>query len=210
MNTDRLWRWMMLGVLGAIGAGVWTGLGSPAMARNSMSGMPTPVAVVDIAEVLDNLDEKAQREGELKRIIEERKASVDRMTQQIGTLTEDLKLLPDGAEAKSKREQLVRLQASRKIEAEIAAALVENERQTMQVALVRKIIEATRKVAQRDGWQIVVTDDRHAADTGDGQDFNITQQLQLLAQRNLIFAAEPVEITTEVTRLMNNEFKAGQ
>lgn len=210
MNTDRLWRWAVAGALGVIAAGVWTGLGSAAQARNSsLSGVPTAVAVVDIAEVLDNLDEKVQREGELKRFIEGRKATVDRMSQEIATLEEELKILSDGPEAKEKREALVRLQANRRIEAEIAAALVDNERQSLQVQLVRDIIEASGRVAQRDGWQIVITDDRDAAAPPDGQNFNTSQQLQLLAQQSLVYAAEPVEITSEVIRLMNNEFKAG-
>lgn len=210
MNTDRLWRWTIAGALGLIAAGVWTGLGSAAQARNnSLSGVPTAVAVVDIAEVLDNLDEKVQREGELKRFIEGRKATVDRMSQEIATLEEELKILPDGPDAKAKREALVRLQANRRIEAEIAAALVDNERQSLQVQLVRDIIEAAGRVAQRDGWQIVITDDRDAADPPEGQTFTTNQQLQLLAQQSLVYAAEPVEITSEVIRLMNNEFKAG-
>lgn len=212
MTHDRIWRWALVGVLGAIAAGVWFGLGTAAQARNNamLAASPTSVAVVDIAEVLDRLDEKTDQELNLKRFAEDRRAIVQGMSDRIKALQSELELLPAGEESKKKREELVRLEAQRRIEAEIAAAMVENQQQTMQVDLVRKIIDATRRVAQRDGWQIVLTDDRDAAQAPEGQNFRVDQQLQLLAQQNIVAADQLTEITEEVVRLMNNEYKAGR
>lgn len=212
MNHDRLWRWAIVGVLATIAAGIWVGLSSSASARNNMLNTPSPtsVAVVDIAAVLDRLDEKIDQEQNLKRVAEERRDFVKGMTDKIDSLKSELAILPaDSDEARTKREEVVRLEALRRIEAEIAAQVVESLQVTKQVELVRKIMDASKRVAQRDGWSIVLTDDRNAANAPDGQQFRIDQQLQLLAQQTVIAADNLTEITEEVIRLMNNEYKAG-
>ncbi|MCA9307353.1 MAG: OmpH family outer membrane protein [Phycisphaerales bacterium] len=212
MNHDRLWRWAIVGVLATIAAGIWVGLSSSASARNNMVNTPSPtsVAVVDIAAVLDRLDEKIDQEQNLKRVAEERRDFVKGMTDKIDSLKSELAILPaDSEEARTKREEVVRLEAQRRIEAEIAAQVVESLQVTKQVELVRKIMDASKRVAQRDGWSIVLTDDRNAANAPEGQQFRIDQQLQLLAQQTVIAADNLTEITEEVIRLMNNEYKAG-
>lgn len=215
MNHDKLWRWALVGVLGAIALALLAGLNGSAFARNShaMSApSSTSVAVVDIAGVLERLEEKADQELNLKRLAEERRDVVQRMTSKIESLKSEIDLLPAGAaEARAKREELVRLDAQRRIEAEIAAAMVENMQRTMQVDLVRKIMNASQRVAQRDGWSIVLTDDRNAAAQPEsGPQLRMDQQLQLLAQQTIIAADALTEITDEVVRLMNNEYKAGK
>lgn len=214
MNHETLWRWALVGVLGAIAASLFAGLQGSAQARNNVLNAPsaTAVAVVDIAGVLERLEEKADQEQNLKRLAEERREVVKGMTTKIESLQSEVSILPaDSAEARAKREELVRLEAQRRIEAEIAAATVENMQRTMQVDLVRKIMNASQRVAQRDGWSIVITDDRKAADQPtDGPQLRMDQQLQLLAQQTVIAADDLTEITEEVVRLMNNEYKAGK
>lgn len=215
MNDDRLWRWALVGVLGTIALALLAGLNGSAFARNNnalIAPSSTAVAVLDIAGVLERLEEKADQEQNLKRLAEERRDFVQSLSVKIDSLKSEIGLLPAGSdEARTKREELVRLDAQRRIEAEIAAATVENMQRTMQVDLVRKIMDATQRVAQRDGWSIVLTDDRNAAtQPDDGPQYSMDQQLQLLAQQTVIAADDLTEITEEVVRLMNNEYKAGR
>jgi len=211
MNHEKMWRWSLVGVLGVIAAAMWVGLSTAAQARNNLNTpSPATVAVVDIAAVLDRLDEKIDQQQNLTKVAEERRDFVKSMTDKIESLKSEVGILPaKSEEARAKREEIVRLEAQRRIEAEIAAQVVENLQLTMQVDLVRKIIDASQRVAKRDGWTIVLTDDREAATPPEGQQIRIDQQLQLLAQQTVIAADNLTEITEEVVRLMNNEYKAG-
>ena len=64
MNAQRIWRWGLLCVAALAVAGLWQATSAPANARAyAQSASASSVAVIDVAVVLEQLNERTDREN---------------------------------------------------------------------------------------------------------------------------------------------------
>jgi Skp family chaperone for outer membrane proteins len=168
------------------------------------------VAVVDIAQVLEQLSEKREREMQLESEIGERQDRLDRLKGQADLAKQDLEVLLRGTkEFRERQEEAIRLEGRLQIENEIAQRRLSQSRMRMQLELFNKILEAAQRYADREGFDIVLSSDvsdpipEVAAEQMQPQEF-----MAMLASRRVVHASGAVDITDEVAQMMNNEFRA--
>ncbi|MCH8270377.1 MAG: OmpH family outer membrane protein [Planctomycetes bacterium] len=169
---------------------------------------PTAVAVVDIGELRSSLNELKvllgqvdakfavhNQELELKR--QELAAMNTRLNEEGPTMTED--------EQNDSSAEIYRLETRIDADDRIYGTLRQIDRLRIMKMVQTKIDDATKRVASRDGWNIVLLD-TSAIDVV-GQDSRQKMD-SAIYQRSVIYATPAVDITNEVLTLMNNEYEA--
>lgn len=205
-HENRIFKWAALGVAAAIAAGVWTGRGdNAAFAQGSTAAGPTRVAVLDVPEVLERLDEKGEREAEFQLDIAMWQAQLDDATASLRALEGELEVLPeDDPQFQAKQNEMIVLEVRRRTLNELATRRVEDRRVQLQAELFTKIIDAARRYAQREGLDIVITSDRDAMIPANAPPGQVQAAI---ASRRVVFASETIDLTSAVAQFMNNEFK---
>lgn len=209
-TSDRFWRWTVLAVAVCATAALWRMGDRQAQAERATFDASCCVAALDLNEVLSSLVERESREAELKSFIASKQSKLGGIEQQVQQVKKELedmqKVLPGGApEGEAKAEEFVRLQMMLEGETKLSKALIENKQKKMHLDLFNKIVDATRRFAEREGYQIVVSSD--AA-------FRIPLQASedqvqgAIVNRRIMYAGVGVEISGAVAQMMNNEFKA--
>ncbi len=69
-----------------------------------------------------------------------------------------------------------------------------------------KIADGAARIAQRDGIDLVLVDDRIFAIPAT----NRAAQSAMLESKKVLYASEPVDLTDELLTMLNNEFSAGK
>ena len=169
---------------------------------------PTAVAVVDIGELRSSLNELKvllaqvdakfaahNQELELKR--QELAAMNTRLNEEGPTMTED--------EQNDSSAEIYRLDTRIKADENIFGQLLQIDGLRIMKMVQTKIDDATRRVAARDGWNIVLLDTSGIDVVG--RDSMQTMD-SAIYQRSVIYATPAVDITNEVLTLMNNEYEA--
>lgn len=208
MPTNHKNTLMLLAVLScAVGATTWLTT-SAASARNALAraAQPTPIAVMNVNRVLERLNEKIDRERELKAYFDTLENRVNELGRQAEQKKAELDVLPrDDAAFKATREELVRLTIQRRTEEELSQALAEERRKQMQLELFQKIANATEAYARREGYKIVISDD---SDAEIPPTANAQQVTAAILSRKLLFADSSIDISEAVASVMNNEYRA--
>lgn len=169
---------------------------------------PTAVAVVDIGELRSSLNELKvllgqvdakfaahNQELELKR--QELAAMNTRLNEEGPTMTED--------EQNDSTAELYRLDTRIKADENIFGQLRQIDELRIMKMVQAKIDDATKRVAARDGWNIVLLDTSGIDVVGQDSRQKMDSAIY---QRSVIYAAPDVDITNEVLTLMNNEYEA--
>ena len=169
---------------------------------------PSAVAVVDLAKLLEGLEERTYLEAELNKEIDSRQKELDQIIGQIERMREDIKVLPAGDERTMQKIRDLRL---KEVEARALNQFVQEqlsvEKGQMLAALFNKIEDSATKVISRDGWDIILIDDSGLDLPQMAQE---QQMLQLILNRRVLAAADRVDITEDVKTLMNNAFNAAR
>ena len=197
MKIHRSWIVLALALLLG-GVGYVT-----AYAGYALLASPTAEAVVDIQRVVDNLHERTELEAQQRDRATKIQQAAEQKKKELDVLEEDLKLLtpgtPEYEETQRKWEQgslelNVTLQYERqKLQRE---AQIQNER------LFKKIIDAVGRVAQENGYDLVLSpESRFQLPTGNQQ--NPVRNVTL---RHVLWHNGKNDITDQVVQLMNNEF----
>jgi len=207
MNESRLWRWSLIAVLTLAAAGLWHRSSQSATAESARMAAPGgTVATLDLNSVLENLEERQERERELMSMIEERQARLKAMENQLQQSQSDLKILAEKSkEWFAQREQTARLSMALRIEQEIAKGTVDEKRKNLSFELFSKINDAAARYAAREGISVVISSDIRADIPFDASE----QQFQAaMVSRRVLYASESTDISQAVAQMMNNEHKA--
>jgi len=169
---------------------------------------PSSVAVVDLAVLLDGLDERGFLEDQLNQEIAARQAELDRLVGEIERMREDINLLPEEDASRISRIRDLRL---KEVEARALREFVQQqlsvEKGRMLATLYNKVRTAVCEIAARDGWDLILIDD---SDLELPQTASEQQMLQLILNRRVLCADDRISITDEVRTLMNNQFNAAR
>ncbi|MEL6499383.1 MAG: OmpH family outer membrane protein [Planctomycetota bacterium] len=194
-----------LGVAGVLGVGIGLGAGVA-----YQSAEATAVAVVDIDAVSAELEEFKARVGEINVKREARVAELRAISERIGEINVELEALTEAEQARG-------------IELSIEGGALQNDLQfkqgafqqeadLLQAALTRelygKITEAVTRIAERDGYDIVLFDDKSIS-LNDQAAASFAGSVEAIKSKKVLYASDVVDLTNSVLALMNNEYAAG-
>ncbi|MEM0983663.1 MAG: OmpH family outer membrane protein [Planctomycetota bacterium] len=168
---------------------------------------PTPMAVVDIAKVVDQLNERAALERDLKIFISTREASLEQIQNEMEEVSADAEILPEGsAERIEAARRLRELQATGQARQQFLNQEITIERGKIFLNILDKVEAAVGEIAQRDGWEIVVINDDGISDIRKQRVRAEDDALNLVFGRRILHASPRVDITNDVIIFMNNRF----
>jgi outer membrane protein len=192
--------------------GVWSVATVEAESMGVQKAPATSIAVIDIGKVLDQLDEKRARLAELEQYGNSLQEQVERIVLEKDAIVADLEVLPkDTPQFLAKQDQAIRKEMELQGEQEFAKFRFNERKQRTKLELFKKIESAAGIFAQREGYDIVINDDRDMTipESQVGQ-MNDQAFQAFVMSRRVIFATGTVDITDEVAQMMNNNYKAAQ
>lgn len=205
-------QWVIAAMGLAIALGIWQIATVRAEAAGAQQAPPTAVAVIDVGKVLDQLEEKRTRLADLEAFgqqLENRVADIDAERQKV---LDDLDVLPKGTpQYYAKQDEAIHKQMELQSEKEFAQFRFNERKQRTKLELFNKILSAAGIYAQREGYDLVINDDRDLT-IPDAQLGKMNDQSfqAFVMSRRVIYATDAVDITDEVAQHMNNNYKAAQ
>jgi len=163
----------------------------------------TPVAVVDIEKVFNELQERGAVEASIQSKIAELQKWEQEKRKEIAALQSDLELMKAGTDAYDQtREKLRKALIELRVELEVGQRQVEQEKALQLEGLYLKMIDTVGQVAQQQGFELVMFKDNTPPMRGANQ-----QQIAALIQvRKCLYAADHLDLTDQVKQKMNNDF----
>lgn len=204
-------RWAIVAVMVLAGAGMFRVASVEGQPAGVQSARPTSVAIVDVGRVLEALDEKAVEVQRLGAFGQKLADQVQEIQKQLDAANSDLDVLPKNTpQYEDKQNEAIRLQMKLQGEKEFAKFRLNKEKQRTKLELFNKIVSAAGIYAEREGYDIVLNDDRDMTIPSEQLGQLTDPQFESFVQgRRLIYAKDAVDITDAVATMMNNQFKAG-
>lgn len=180
---------------------------------------PTAVAIVNLKTFFDGLTEF--KEG-MEVIGEKGKTSEARLKEANDALTKaikDYELLKNPTfsvqiDQQAKIAELKELRDTRKA---VLTRVLEVEAGNLMRKVFLKAVDAGDRLAAKDGWDIILIDDRSivpperaSSQNGEGRRIRMDEVEQIIQQRRILSAVKRVDITASLIEFMNAEFKAGK
>ncbi|HZW09673.1 MAG TPA: OmpH family outer membrane protein [Phycisphaerales bacterium] len=171
------------------------------------AAQPTTVAVVDMMRALNELEELQVLNAPLVERGTERQADLDTLRKQMESLDAQLKALPESdLEGRRRlRAQLYELRETATARASVYQSLINIEKGEVIRPLYIKFVEAVKEVATKQGYDLVIFDDR-AMEVPQGTEADVNRAIE---RKRILYAADRLDITSEVVLLMNEKYKAG-
>jgi len=164
------------------------------------------IATIRISDVINGLEELKDREAELKLFIKDQRAGIKAIGEDLQNTVDELNLLPQGSpQRKAMVQKAMRLRLNLEVEGEISGQLIDQRRGEVYSEIFGKIKDASAKLAQREGYHLVVTDD---SDVEINPDTEQRVRSGILSRR-VLFSDPALDLTDELILMMNNAWNAG-
>ncbi len=206
MNTSRALALVLAGALTALGVTELraTGGGPTAVLRNAAP--KTSVGLVNLEKLMTKLDETKSLNDELKATFEKKKKELDEVVTRIKALENERDLLP--ADSKQRREKSAEVAEQSKL-AEARRAIFQTLIDLDNGELVRimytKIIASIDSFSQKEGFELVLLDDRGIILPNNATQNQINTAIQA---KRILFASDSIDITDRLATLMNAEYNS--
>lgn len=177
-----------------------------AVAQNASPPPIARVAIVDLSRIINDLDERTARQEQLKDFITSQNEKLKALGSQLDTAQTDIELLVAGTpDRRRKEEEVAWLRINLEYQKRWSEQLIDRRRAEVFADLFEKIRDATTKVAQQQGFDLVFSSD-YEGDVPHNQEADIRA---VMSTRRVLYASPDIDITEDVVRLMNNEWHAG-
>ena len=174
----------------------------------TLAAPPTSVAIVDMQKAINDSTEIKARNEALKVRAEARMAELDKFKKDLKDLVESAKLLPEGSpEAVKARAEAVVKNATLEAQFQAYKQLTDIESGDILGDIHAKVIAAVDAIAKRDGYQLVLADDRAIVPPKGRPVEDVGSAIN---QRRVLYADPAIDITARVLTAMNNEYEAGK
>ena len=199
-----------LGLLGGGLGGGW--LAQPraeAQAAPTVRKAATAVAVMDISQVYRSLKEREAVRADNTRRMEGLKEMQTRQAQEIRQLTQEWETMQrmttgDAAAVRDLGRQIEEKTVNYRVQQEVESLRVQQGYSTAVNRMYRKMTDAAGRVAQDNGYDLVLFDEP----VPDFRRIPPQQMDAALGSREVLWAAERLDITDQVVTRMNNEYAA--
>ncbi|MEM1330382.1 MAG: OmpH family outer membrane protein [Planctomycetota bacterium] len=168
---------------------------------------PTRVAVVNTSLIVGKLDEAGDRLGIIRVQVEQRQTEIDDLTTRMETLESDLEMLELSPEQRDqKRVEQFQLNAQRQALREAYTQLLDQQQGRIFAEMQEKIIDAAGRIAQAEGYDMLLQDDRWIGLPQNRGEADVLRQIQF---RSVLWASPENDITQRVLDEMNQLYRAG-
>ena len=174
---------------------------------------PTPVATVDLVEVITNLDEFKAVDDRIKRDGQVKTDEIQNLTEEIEGLQEDLKSLDPNSDAYDEMFRDLNMKVGfRELRGSMLIRWQSEDNARVLTELYEKSLVAVGEVAQRDGWELVIHTGQNAA-VPRNPNVRAEQAMDFvedwIQSRRVIYSSDAIDITNSVIQHMNNKYAAG-
>ncbi|RMH24802.1 MAG: OmpH family outer membrane protein [Planctomycetota bacterium] len=168
---------------------------------------PTTVATLDIVTVFEQLNERSTLEAQLKTRVEKRQSQLDEINKAIQAIQADLEttLKPGTDEYKERVRQFMEQRAVAEARRTALQQIISIDQGAMRRQLYTKIQDAVKRIAERDGIDIVIFDDSVLPVPEDASDNDV---YRTIITKGIIYRHNSIDLTQRVITLMNNEYAA--
>ena len=181
-----------------------------------LAGQPTALVTVNLGKVMENLNQRATAEANLRDMAEKLNAEKDKRTAEFTQMDTELQELSKNAassddEARQKLQERFALEKL-KFEAwkQTAEAKIDIEEALLYKELYQSIKREAAALAKTAGYDVVLVDDSQGelSFKADPRMPRRAQVLQQIAGRRMLYGNEALDITEDLIQRMNNAEKA--
>lgn len=203
MKGENIWRWALVGSLTLIGGGLLAHATASATANTAlMQPASQPVAVVNLEQLIDMLDERAARERELQEFGGRLERGVNDIRTRLRERASELETASD-SRARELYEEILRLRVNLEAEQQFATQVAGDRLTRLKRDLYRKVLREVADYAASAGYALVISDDSAA----DLPDEGGLQALELtMMNRKVLYSRDTVDITHAVANRMNTNY----
>jgi Skp family chaperone for outer membrane proteins len=210
MNTSA-WRLLMLAAICSLAlllAANWqSAVANPAAVRPA-----TSIALIDVNRLIGSLHEVQELGQRLQADFNKRRRELEEIATRIRDIDSDLEMMRDQRSTARIERLGQKFEAEQQLEArrKVLQRLVDLQEGEMTRGIVLKVVASAERLAERDGWDLILFDDRDLLRVpAEGHIFG-EQMNQLMMARRIAVASDRIDITDQLITMMNNEFKAAQ
>ncbi len=167
---------------------------------------PTAVATVDIAAIINGLEERKVLEDQLNARRETRKGQLEAVAKELEILEADIKMLEPGTdEQRDKLAQYMERKAAADARLNALSRITSIDLGNVMRGLYGKIEDAIARISEREGYDVVLMDDSTFPLPENAPDSDV---YRAIVTKGVIWRHDSVDVTDQVITLMNNEFTA--
>jgi len=176
----------------------------------------TAVAIVDVRKVILALKERELRLAEIDQKQAATRAELEKLKQALDALVESGKatgIKPGTPEFIDHQVKLLSIENEGRTKLAASQYLTATQQGFLLVDLHNKMVKAIQTISERDGWDLVLYDNRGASiipdikDIPEGASYDQVVDRAIQARR-ILYASSAVDITQDVITFMNNTFIA--
>lgn len=172
----------------------------------AMAAPPVAVATVDVAKVFDKLNENADWQIQIRTLATSYGEELRARQSELEKLLKELESLTDAARRNELADDIAMKRLRLEEWARLKQAEVDRERSLMWQSMYRSIREEAGKVAESEGYQLVVVDDsqtevRPSREVKAPLEEQVKQQI---ASLRILYSAPTIDISDKVIVRINN------
>lgn len=169
---------------------------------------PTVIGLVDIAKLMNNLQELKDRNDltmSKGKQLQEKLTEISSQIKQIDGELKDVIPKDDKAKRIERLAQRVELEATYEARGKAYQRMIDLDHGDILNDLYPKATAAIQAYAAKEGYDVVLLDDRpmQLPDSGSVKDYN-----EVIQKKRVLFAKEGIDITDQLITVMNNEYAA--
>lgn len=189
----------------AFGAAAWAR--RPAD-TNFAAPAPTAIAIVDLEKVMNQLTELKDKNQDVESRGKQLQSKLDGVVDEVKAVDEQLKMVPT-TEVRRRQDLILQkreLEASIETKKKVYQKQIDLDNGDVIRELYIKILAAVEAVSKKEGFDLVIVDDRTIAMPPGGTS---AQYGELIQSRRVLYANEALNITDRVFTIMNNDYASG-
>ncbi len=181
-------------------------VGSLSYAAGKIAPGPTPIASVDIQQVLDRLVERGEMEAAMQALTGRLEDEVAKRGEAFQAQAREADAVTEPVERQARRDGVAMEQLRLKQWVTLRRSELDREYALRWEGLYRAILSATRELAESEGYAYVIVDDGEAPMTRDPRAQQpLTRQItEQIMRRRILYAATAEDVTEELILRMNN------
>jgi Skp family chaperone for outer membrane proteins len=209
MRTDRFLVPSLCLALATVGGfAISRSVAKPAVAQAPAA--PANIALVDLAKLMNSLDELTTRNTELAGRKEGLQKQLNDLRTQMTDIDTDLKDVIPLDKVKERTEKMAQrfeIEALYEARGKAYQRLIDLDNGEIIRDLYTKVSTTVDAFAKREGFDLVLLDDR--AIQLPTSRATLKEYNQIIESKRILFASQGLDVTDRLTTIMNNEYKAG-
>lgn len=193
-----------------LAAGLALAAAAATLSASAQSGGKAPpvavIASVNMAQVVQQMDEKTKLEEELKGYFGQLQTELTNVNKEIEDIQQRIRMAAPGMDTQPLAVQLLEAQARGEMRQRVSERLFEQRKGQLFGKLYARINDAAKRMAERNGYTMVLASDAGPLPVPANGPSDAIQQA--ISQKRLLHISPGHDITAELVTMLNAEHKA--